>query len=81
MARRKIEDREALEELHVRLHAEGKLSLRQIADLTGVNHETVRRDLARWLDRQLGSLSQSVSHNTPECDSTPMPNATAREPR
>ncbi len=62
MARRKIEDREALVELHVRLHAEGKLSLRQIADMTGVSHQTVIRDLRRWHD----DLVQSLVHNPPE---------------
>jgi predicted DNA-binding transcriptional regulator YafY len=69
MSRRKIGDREGLVELHVRLHAEGKLSLREIADMTGVHHETVRRDLARWHNQFLESLSQSPSHNEAICDS------------
>lgn len=62
MARRKIEDREALVELHVRLHAEGKLSLRQIADLTGVAPSTVLSDLRKWHSR----LFDSLFDNTPE---------------
>lgn len=69
MARRKIGDRKALVEMHVQLHAEGKLSLREIADLTGVSHETVRRDLAQSINQFYDLLSQTPSHKASECDS------------
>jgi DeoR/GlpR family transcriptional regulator of sugar metabolism len=74
VSRRTIEDREALVELHVRLHAEGKMSLRQIADLTGVNASTVLRDLRKWHD----ALLQSLLHNGPECN-TPEPECNITE--
>lgn len=69
MARRKIGDRQALVDLHIRLHAEGKLSLRQIADMTGVSYETVRRDLASPINDFYELLSQPLSHKPVECDS------------
>lgn len=57
MSRRRIKNRDALVERHVQLHAEG-LSLRQIAKVTGVSWKTVHRDLARWHERLLQSLTE-----------------------
>lgn len=56
MARRRIENREQLASLHVRLVAEGKLSLRQIARRTGVSHTTVQRDVSEAQDAKLLAL-------------------------
>lgn len=48
---RQWRDKDKRMTLAVRLRGEGK-SLRQIAQELGVNHETVRNDLARWARTQ-----------------------------
>ena len=57
MSRRRIKNREALVEQHVQLHAEG-LTHREIAKRTGVHHRTVQRDLTRWHEQLLRSLTE-----------------------
>lgn len=73
----------------VRLRAEGK-SLREIASIQEVSHETVRRDLARWdaKNRPVATVSHlpvtkmppGGGNVTPGCDSHAAPVIELRKP-
>lgn len=64
MARRRIEGRQALAELHMRLHARGNLSLRQIAAMSGVSHATVLADVRRGQAELFASIFDADAEST-----------------
>lgn len=78
MARRKIGDREALAELHLRLNANGKLSLRQIADMTGVAPSTVLADIRKGYSTDAFDSLESLFDSGPESNA-PTPESNASE--